>query len=133
MKKIQATEKELKKFGITFAIIFAIIGSYLLYKNSDNYKWFAIVSGLFLLSGLTIPKILKPIYKGWMLFAFALGWFNARLLLGIMFYLVFTPVGFIMKLLRKELLDLKIDKNATTYWKKREHIPFDKSRYEHLF
>jgi len=54
-------------------------------------------------------------------------------LLGMMFYLVFTPIGLLVRLSGNVLLDLKIDKNATTYWKKRERIPFDKTKYERLY
>ena len=68
---------------------------------------------------------MKPIHIGWMTLAFALGWFNTRLLLGIFFYLILTPIGVLMRLFGKDLLDQRIDKRATTYWKKRDLSTFD--------
>jgi hypothetical protein len=77
--------------------------------------------------------ILKPIYVGWMTFAFALGWVNTRLILGIVFYLIFTPAGLVMRLLGKDPLVLRFDRQATTYWVRRKPQDPSKKRYENLF
>jgi hypothetical protein len=68
-----------------------------------------------------------------MKFAFVLGWINTRILLGIFFYLILTPIGLIMRISGKDLIDQKIDKGAKSYWKKRERVPFDPAQYERLF
>jgi hypothetical protein len=68
-----------------------------------------------------------------MKFAFALGWFNTRLFLGIVFYLIITPVGLVMRILRKDPLRLKFDRSAASYWTIRESKPVDQKRYERLF
>ena len=58
---------------------------------------------------------------------------NTRIILGIAFYLIMTPMGMLLKLLGKDLLDKRIDRNAGTYWKDREQKAFDRERYERLF
>ena len=65
--------------------------------------------------------------------AHALGWFNTRLILTVMFYLLFTPIGLVLRLLGKDLLNRKIEPNAETYWIDREEEAFDRKRYEKQF
>jgi len=80
-----------------------------------------------------VPFILRPIYVGWMKFAFVLGWINTRLILGIFFYLILTPVGLIMRLFGRDPLHRKFDRDATTYWAKRPPAEFKQERYQQLF
>lgn len=139
IKKLKTDRKELRKFGVTIAIALGLLGGLLLYKESSKYVEFWGVGLLFLILGFLLPELLKPFYKVWMIFAITLGWFNTRLLLGIIFFLMFTPMGLIMRLLGKDLLDQKFIQTRTnlepvpTYWKKREKAPLDKTRYERLF
>ena len=70
---------------------------------------------------------LKTLYDLWMKFAAVLAWINTRILLVIMFYLVFTPTGFIMRLFGADPLDLKMDKNKNSYWIKKEgHTDYER-------
>jgi hypothetical protein len=122
-----------KKFGILFAAICTVVGAYLFYKESSWWPWFAFGAALFVSTGLLGYSILRPAYIGWMKFALALGWINTRILLGIFFYLIVTPIALFMRVLGKDILDQKIDRSARTYWKKRERTPFDPKRMEHQF
>lgn len=136
--KIDSSPEAVRKTGKAFLIGFGIIGTVLFTASSgwfrfdfaqglqsNGWKWF-VGAGLvlFILSRVAYP-IMKPIHIGWMTLAFALGWFNTRLLLGIFFYLVLTPIGVLMRLFGKDLLDQRIDKNAPSYWKKRDLSKFD--------
>lgn len=76
---------------------------------------------------------LKPVYIIWMRFVFVLGWISARLLLLVVFYLVFTPTALIIRLFGKDLLDMKIDKNRPSYWHKKESKAFSRPDYERQF
>jgi len=78
-------------------------------------------------------KLLKPLYALWMKFALVLSWINTRLILIILFYLVFTPIGLILKLLRKDLLDKKIIKAEKSYWRKKEKNELGLVAYEKQF
>ena len=131
--KIPTGPGEIRKFGILFALICAAVGGYLFWKESALWSWFGIAGAFFLVTGLFVQAVLRPVYSGWMMFAFVLGWVNTRILLGVFFYLIITPLGFVMRLAGKDLLDQKIDRQASTYWKKRERIPLDPKRIEQQF
>jgi hypothetical protein len=143
---IDSSREAVKKTGKAFLIGFSILAALLFLSHSgwlslnwqqgvqsSSWRWF-FGSGivLFGLSHLAYP-IMKPIHIGWMTFAFALGWINTRILLGIFFYLILTPIGVVMRLLGKDILDEKIERSATSYWVKRESVPGNPQSYERLF
>jgi hypothetical protein len=133
MKHINATPKEVRKFGITFSVLAIGLAAFSFYRMNPLWMVFLGASLFFLLTGLWAYPILKRIYVGWMTFAFALGWVNTRLILGLVFYLIFTPTGLVMRLLGKDPLGLRFDRQATTYWLKRAPQDPSKKRYEKLF
>jgi len=125
--------KDARKFGKTFSAVFFVISMIALWKGSGSWGWFLAAAAGFLVVGVAAPRLLGPLYWAWMKFAFALGWFNTRLFLGIVFYLIITPVGLVMRILRKDALRLKFDRAASSYWIPRESKPIDPKRYERLF
>ncbi len=133
MKKIEATPRELRKFGIMFSVICGLLTAFALYKGNGLWGWWIGGSAFFLMTGLFVHQVLRPIYIGWMKFAFALGWFNTRLILGLTFFLIFTPAGLFLRLFRKDIMGLQLDRQAPSYWIKREAKALDRKRYEQLF
>lgn len=133
IEKINATRDSVRKFGLLFAVIGVLLAAYLIYRGSAQWYWPIAGSLLFLVAAFVGYPILKPLYIGWMTFAFILAWVNTRILLGVFYYCIVTPIGVLMRLAGKDLLDRKIDRSAKTYWKKREKEPFDPARYERLF
>ena len=133
MITIQATRKDVRKFGMTFAILTLVIASFAFYKGSDSGMWFLGGSVFFLATGLLAYPVLKPIYIGWMTFAHALAWVNTRIIMSISFYLLMTPVGLIFRILKKDLLGIRLDKQASSYWVKRDPAVFEAKRYEQSF
>lgn len=131
--RIDSSRREVRKFGLLFAAICAVVGGYSLYSDGTVWPWSFAGSLFFLITGLFIYPVLKPVYVVWMKFAQVLAWLNTRIILGIAFYLIMTPMGALLKVLGKDLLDQRIDRKAATYWKKREQLPFDPGRYERLF
>jgi hypothetical protein len=131
--RIQGTREEVRKFGYLFAAVLSIIALYTLYRGTSHWLWFLGAAVVFLVAGLAAYPVLRPVYIGWMTFAFVLGWINTRILLGLMFFLVFTPIGLLLRLTGKDLLDQRIDRSAKSYWVKRERKEFDPKRYERLF
>ena len=127
------TAEEVRKFGILFTGVCAVGVAYLLYKGNPSWQWFAAGGAFFLITGLFLVPVLRPVYIGWMKFAQVLGWINTRILLGVFFYLVLTPIGVLLRLFGKDLLEERIDRSAKTYWIRRESQPFDPKRYERLF
>jgi len=131
--KINASDHEVRKFGLMFSAICAGVALFSLYRGGHAWPWFSGGAAFFLLSGLLARPVLRPIYVGWMKFAFFLGWINTRLILGIFFYLVLTPVGVIMRLTGWDPLARKIDRTVPSYWVQRKPEPFDPKKYERLF
>jgi hypothetical protein len=68
-----------------------------------------------MLAGGIMPTALVPAYRAWMWLADVLGWINTRVILGVVFYAVFTPVGFVMRLLRHDPLRRRYEPLASTY------------------
>lgn len=110
------TKKELRKFGITLAIAFAILGGLLFWRGKPAGPYLFIISGLFLVTGLVNPRLLSPIEWGWMKIAHALGYVMTRLLLTITFYIMITPISIVMKILGKDPLRMRFDREAGSYW-----------------
>ena len=104
-----------RSFGIVFFIVFLLIALYPLTYGGEIRIWSLIISILFLILGLLNSKILAPLNKIWFKFGILLGKIVSPLIMGIIFFLVVTPIGFIMRLLGKDVLNLKYDKNKS-YW-----------------
>ncbi len=104
-----------RSFGIIFFIVFLLIALYPLLKANDLRTWSLVISFIFLILGLTNSKILTPLNRLWFKFGLLLGRFISPIIMGIIFFLVVTPIGIIMRLLKKDLLNLKYNKKKT-YW-----------------
>ncbi len=132
-EQINTAPKEIRKFGILFTCVFLVLAGFAAYKGNRAWPWLVGVSGVFLITGFFFHSILRPIYVGWMRFAFLLGWINTRLLLGIFFYLILTPGAVLMRLFGHDALHRKLDPKASTYWVKRPPAEFKPERYKQLF
>ena len=110
-----------KSFGIVFAVVFGLIAFWPLIKGNDIRIWALIISIIFLVLGLFNSKILTPLNKLWFKFGIFLGNFIAPIVMGIIFFLVVTPTGIIMKLLGKDLIKLKKN-NEKSYWIEKKNI-----------
>ena len=104
-----------KSFGIVFFIFFLIISIYPLIDGGGLRIWFLIFSIIFLVLGILNSKILTPLNKLWFKFGILLGKIVSPVVMGIVFFAVVTPISFIMKILKKDLLNVKMNKNSS-YW-----------------
>ena len=104
-----------RSFGVVFFIVFLLIAFYPLLNNNEVRLWSLIISGLFLILGILNSKILSPLNKIGFKFGLILGKIISPIIMGIIFFLVVTPIGFIMKLLGKDLINLKFN-NEKSYW-----------------
>ena len=130
IKNIKSGKKELKEFGITLSIVFGLFGTLLWWRHKPYFCYLFYASAFFGLFGLPLPTVLKPIQKIWMTIGLLMGFVMTKVILSVLFYLVITPISIICRLLGKDILDLKIDKNKKSYWIKREKSIINKSRYE---
>ena len=104
-----------RSFGIVFFIVFLLIALYPLTYSGEIRIWSVIISAIFLFLGLLNSKILSPVNKLWFKFGIFLGKIISPLIMGIIFFLVVTPIGLMMRLLGKDLLNLKYNKSQS-YW-----------------
>lgn len=132
-KNIGTSENEIKKTGITLGIVLIIISFILWWLGKISFIYFSTVGGIFIiLSYIAIP-ILKPFHKLWISLSIVLGFIMSRIILTILFYFVVTSIGLLAKLVGKKFMPLNFDKNATTYWEKRENTIKEKIDYERQF
>ena len=104
-----------RSFGIVFFVVFLLIALYPLLKGSDLRIWSLISSFIFLILGLINSKLLTPLNIVWLKFGLFLGKIISPLIMGFIFFVVVTPIGIIMRLLGKDLLNLKYNKKKS-YW-----------------
>ena len=132
IKNIKTEVIDLRKFGIIVGTVFLIIAGFLFWKEKQSFQLFLTIGIVLSVAGIAIPFILKPIYWVWMVLATILGWFMTRVILSLLFYAVFTPIGLIGRLIGKEFLNLK-DTTNNTYWNYRSNDMFGKEKYEKQF
>ena len=104
-----------RSFGIVFSIFFSLVGIYLLLNNSPVYYWSFLISLIFLILGLLNSKILGPLNQIWFKFGILLGKVVSPIVMGIIFFLVITPIAILLKIFGKDVLKLKLNNNET-YW-----------------
>ena len=104
-----------RSFGIVFFIVFLLVALYPLIYNEDIRLWSVTISLVFLLLGLLNSKILTPLNKLWFKFGIFLGKIISPLIMGLIFFLVVTPIGLMMRLLKKDILALKYSEQKS-YW-----------------
>ena len=110
-----------KSFGVVFFIVFLLVAFYPLINQGDIKIWSLVVSLIFLTLGFLNSKILTPFNKIWFKFGVLLGSFVSPIVMGIVFFAIVTPTSLIMRVLGKNLLNLKKG-NKKTYWIERSKI-----------
>ena len=131
IRALAPKRKDLRNLGLVFLVALSIIGGLLLWKERVSGPYWIGAGLLFGLWGLVWPAGLKPVYKVWMSLAVILGFFVSRILLSLIFYLVVTPIGLIMRLWGKDLLDMKL-KDRDSYWHVRSE-EYDPRRTEKMY
>tara|TARA_B100000902_G_C26642507_1_gene589808 strand:- start:92 stop:466 length:375 start_codon:yes stop_codon:yes gene_type:complete len=107
-----------RSFGIVFFIVFILIGLWPILNNQEIRVWSVIISLFFLILGIFNSPILKPLNIIWYKFGVLLGMLIAPIFIGVVYFLVVTPTGIIMRLLGKDLINLKKNNNKS-YWIKK--------------
>ena len=109
-----------KSFGVVFSIVFLIVALYPLITSAELRIWALVLSIIFFLLAFLAPKILVLPNKLWFKFGIFLGSIIAPIVMGFVFFVTVLPTGLIMRLLGKDLLKQKLDKNAKSYWIERK-------------
>ena len=109
-----------RSFGLVFFIVFLVISLWPFIHEGQIRIWSAVISIVFLILGLMNSKLLTPLNRLWFKFGMFLGAIVAPVVMGIIFFLVVTPTGFLMRIMGKDLLRRKYDKSNKSYWIKRD-------------
>ena len=133
IKNIKSEKSDLQKFGITIGVILLIIAGFLFWKEKESFQILLTFGVTFCILGIAIPFILKPIYWVWMIFATILGWIMTRVILSLLFYIIFTPIGLILRFFGKQFLELRWDKSKESYWNSRTNEQLQNENYEKQF
>ena len=109
-----------RSFGLVFAAFFALIGLKPVLKHAPMHRWSIILSSLFFIVSFARPHILAPLNKAWTAFGHLLSKVTNPIVMGIVFFVLITPLSLIFRLLGKDPLGLSLEKQADTYWIVRE-------------
>ncbi len=133
IRNIKSGKKEIREFGLTIGTILVILGLVALWRGKEIVPYFLTAGILLGVFGLIFPRALKPLQKIWMTFSLVVGFFMSRVIISILFFAVLTPIGLIMRLLGKDILDQKQDKSRESYWQDRPGMSKNKKNYENQY
>ena len=117
---VPATRKQLRSFGLLVGGIFLLIGLWPIVRASPPRNWATILGIALAGPGLVAPQILAPAHKVWMGIAHVLGWINARIIMSIVYFILFTPIAIFLRFMNKTPIRLGFDKSLSTYRVNRE-------------
>lgn len=128
-----ATEREARRTAFVVAAVLAVVTAWLIYQGGITLPAIMGAAALILvIVGTFLPSAAKVFHRGWMTFAFALGYVNSRIILTLVYFLVFVPYGLVSRLLGRDPLDMRSIKRKS-YWHKREKTRPDREQFERLF
>ena len=119
-KQVSTEQSSEKSFGLVFSIFFLIVALYPLLTSSSLRMWALVLSIIFLLLAVLAPKILVLPNKLWFKFGLLIGSIVAPIVMSLVYFVTVVPTGLFMRLLGKDLLKQKLDKNAKSYWIERK-------------
>ena len=109
-----------RSFGVLFVAVFALVGSYVWWRGGSLHPWWFGLSASTLLVTLVAPGLLAPLNRAWMRLASILNTIVSPIVLGIMFFGVFAPIGIVMRLAGRDAMRRRLDPGARTYWQERD-------------
>ena len=112
-----------RSFGLLFFIIFFSFALWPLTKSETLNIYLLFISLIFLTLGSINSKLLSPLNRTWIKFGEILGAIIAPIVMGLVYFLVLTPISLIVRILGKDLIGLKFSKKQDTYWIRRKKIP----------
>jgi Mg2+/Co2+ transporter CorB len=125
--------RQLRSFGITLGIALLVIAGVLYWRTAPGVIAVSSIGVLLLVVGFVAPAILGPLYKPWMALAVLLGFIMTRILLTLIFVLLFIPTGLLMRLFGRDPLRRKLDPDAKTYWIRKQYNPESRERLERYY
>ncbi len=116
MEQTPLQQKQWRAFGLIVGGVGVLLGlKPLLRPEARPHLWLLGAGALLVLLGVLVPQSLRPAYRGWMVLGAILGWINTRIILSVIFYGVFTPIGLCMRLRQRDPMQRVLQPEATTY------------------
>jgi len=109
-----------KSFGFTFTVVFALLGGWLWWKKSSWGLPLLGVSAGFALFATLVPRLLRPLNIAWMYFGALLNLIVSPIIMGLIYFVVFTPVSLFFRITRRDALNRKFDGALSSYWLERK-------------
>ncbi len=126
-----ANAKELRSFGLLVGGVFSVLGLWPMLLHGESIRMWAVGGGGLLIAlGAIFPQALSPVHKGWMWVGHILGWINTRILLGIVFYGLITPIGIVFRLMGKDAMRQAFSAHSPTYRVVRQPRPRSHMKYQ---
>ncbi len=126
--------RDIRQFGTGVAVILAVVIGIRALRHHDPH---VVTLGAIALAAAalawTVPVVLLPLFRLWMLLASGLLWVNTRILLGLVFYVMLTPLGLVSRLFGQDPLERRFDRNASTYWARRAPLSKDPARFRRQY
>jgi hypothetical protein len=133
IRNIKSGRKELREFGLTIGAVLLLISGLAFWRGKGSGVYLLIFGLLFTGFGMVRPMLLKPLQKAWMAFSAVIGFFMSRVILTALFYVIITPIGVLMRLFGKDVLDERISKGSPSYWRERSVAVKTKESYENQY
>ena len=114
------TESSNKSFGLVIGSFLLIVFIYLFFNTGNLNFYLVIASAVFFILGILNSNLLTPLNKGWIKFGYFLGKFISPIILTLIYFVIIFPTKLILKICNKDILDLNLNKEAKTYWKRKE-------------
>ena len=130
INEIPGSRKDLRKFGLTMGIFLGVFGFILLWRGRNDCVYWLAAGAVMLFLSFCFAALLGPVQKAWMTLAVLMGWVMSRVILCVLFFLIVTPLGFIVRLTGKDLLNEKF-KSEGSYWL--DHAPQEKNSCKNQF
>lgn len=124
--------KEIRRFGFSLSLGLNILGCIMFYRETPYFIWFILIGSLTLVSAIIYPKAVVPVKKVLDFLILGAGHLINAITLMTVFYLIVTPIGILFRMFGKDILDLKIDRSAESYWIERKDKPFSLESYRRL-
>lgn len=133
LRSLSPNRRQLRSFGITLGTALLVVAGVLHWRAVPGVIVIFSIGALLLIAGLAAPAILRPLYKPWMALAVLLGFIMTRILLTLIFVLLFIPTGLLMRLFGRDPLRRKLDPDAKTYWIRKQYNPESRERLERYY
>ena len=113
---IQPTLKDLKQFGLIVGGVFSVIGWWpVVFRSESPRLWATVLGSVLIVLGTIVPQSLKQVHQGWMKIGHVLGSINTKIILGIIYFLLITPMGIVMRLMGKDPMHRAVRERVDSY------------------